>query len=269
MKNPKKTYQSRLSFEISLSEKALRLLGEKRADEALNTIDEALEDENTHINWNVKGLIYDFKKEYKKAVECFDNAIKIKETPEILINKANALYKWAKITYFPEGNLDNAMNLIDDAIATLPDGEDSSEMWFLKGEIYQSLENPVDARKCFLKAEKRLDELEILESELAQFEKYRNDTLINIVGFDFYRGLEVFSPGKTFRLVKDDKNEHDPDAVAVVDEGETVGYAANSDYTRIFDVSGASDIKNRIGEASTAEVILIFQNEFVIAKVNF
>ncbi|MBQ6100249.1 MAG: hypothetical protein IJL02_10375 [Methanobrevibacter sp.] len=264
------TYQSKLAVETSPADKALRLLDEKRFDDALDVIDDGIKKEKNNPGfWNIKGLIFDSKKDYENAVECFNKSLKISDDSEILLNRANSLYKWAKITFFPEGNLSKAMDLIDEALESLPEGEDSSELWFLKGEIYQGEENNIQARKCFLKAEGRIAELEELENELNQFEKYSGETLINITGTNFYKGLEPFTPNAVFKLIKDTENEHDRDAIAVMDDSQIVGYVANSDYTVRFDVESASKIKNRIRDTSTVEVLFIFQNEYVIGRVIF
>lgn len=257
------TYQSKLFVETKPIDRALRLIDDGKFKEALDLI----EDDTSSEALNVKGIIFENLGDYEKSVECFKKAENISGEDKFRLNRANCLYRWAKVTYFPEGNLDRAMDLIDEALESLPEGEDSSEFWFLKGEIYQSLENLLEARKCFLKAEGRLQELKILEDELSLFEKYGDETLINITGTGFYRGLEPFSENAKFRLVRDLENEHDPDAIAVMDGSEIVGYVANSDYTLIFDVKSASDIKNMIGESSVARVIFVFQNEYVIARV--
>ena len=68
-------------------------------------------------------------------------------------------------------------------------------------------------------------------------------------------------------MVKDEDNEHDPDAIAVVNNGETVGYVANNPYTLIDEVKSASDIKNSISDNQKAEILFIYLGEYVIAKL--
>ena len=263
-----KTYQSTLQVERKPKdelEDARNLLKKAEYRKAL----ESIEDLSSFDAYVLKADLHSRLKDYKGAVECLDAALSLKDDKEILQKKADALYMWAKLAYFPDGNFDLALDLVDRALEILPQGDDSAEAWFLKGEIYQSMELHIDARRCFLKAENRLEELEVLESQLAKFEQYSSDTLINITGIDFYRGMEPFSQGGLLDLACDEQNEHDPDAVAVILDGETVGYVANSEYTLINDVKSASDIKGKIGDKSKAEVLFIFQNEFVIARVIF
>lgn len=261
-----KTYQSTLQVETKpkdVLEDARNLLKKHDCDKAF----ELIENDDSFEAFALKADIMLEKKDYENAVMYIDRALEIKGDDELLARKADALYRWAKIAYFPDCNYDKAMDLINQALDISGDGEDALEYWFLKGEIYQSQEMHIDARRCFLKAENRLEELEILESELDVFKAHSRDILINVTGVNFYRGLAPFSRGTVLDLVADPDNEHDPDAVACFLDGEIVGYVANSEYTLINDVKSASEIKSRIGEESKAEVLLIFQNEFVIARL--
>lgn len=263
-----KTYQSTLQVETKPNdtlEDARNLIKKAQYEKAFDLIegDDSLE------ALKLKAEIMLEKKDYKKAVGYLDDALNLEDDEDALAKKADALYRWAKIAYFPDGNLDLAMDLINRVLDIDSESDEALEYWFLKGEIYQSQEMHIDARRCFLKAEKRLEELEMLESELALFDKHRNDTLINVTGISFYKGLEPFKQGTILDLVVEDDNEHDPDAVACILDGEVVGYVANSEYTLINDVRGASDIRKDIGVDSRAEVLFVFQNEFVIAKVIF
>ena len=262
-----KTYQSTLQVETKpkdVLEDARNLMKRAEYDKAYDLI----EDDSSIEALKLKSDILVSLKDYKKALKCLDDAIAIDDNDDLQKRKAEVLYRWAKVTYFPEANFYRALNLIEKALEIIPDGDDSLEYWFLKGEILQSLESHVEARKCFLIAEERLDELQILENELEIFEAHKNDVLINVTGTNFYQGLEVFKKGTVLRLERDEQNEHDPDAIACHIGDEIVGYVANSEYTLINDVKSASDIRGMVTENTTAEVLLIFQNEFVIAKVN-
>ena len=107
----------------------------------------------------------------------------------------------------------------------------------------------------------RLNELEAQIDYLANTE----DTLINIVGSNFYE----FTPksGDIIDLIKEEDNEHDPDAVKVLLDGETVGYVANNPYTLIDEVNSATKIKNMISDNQKAEILFIYLGEYVIAKL--
>ena len=91
------------------------------------------------------------------------------------------------------------------------------------------------------------------------------DTLINIVGCDFYGYTPV--SGNIVNLVRDEENEHDSDAIAVLVNEKTVGYVANSDYTLIDEVKSASNIKNQISDDQKAKILFIYLGEYVVAKI--
>lgn len=263
-----KTYQSTLQVETKPKdalEDAKNLIKKAQYDKTFDLI----ENNNSFEALKLKAEIKVNLKDYKSAVKYLDDALNLKNDDEVLTRKADTLYKWAKVTYFPECNFDLALDLVNQALDIDPESDESLEYWFLKGEIFQSQERHIDARRCFLKAENRLEELEVLESELELFETHKNDTIINVTGINFYKGLNPFEIGTILDLKKDTENEHDPDAIACLLDDEIVGYVANSEYTLINDVKGASDIKNKVNDGSKAEVIFIFQNQFVIARVLF
>lgn len=262
------TYQSTLEVRRKPKDEFSRALELKDKSDFKHAL-ELVENIDSFEALKLKGEIHVNLKDFEKSVECFDRALELKEDDDLIVKKVDALYKWAKVSYFPDGDYDKALRLADQALEIVPKSVEASEIWFLKGEIHQSLDQHIDARRCFLKAENRQEEYKALESELDMFEAHRQDVLINITGVNFYRGLVPFKHGETFNLIRDADNEHDPDAIAVVKDDEIVGYVANSEYTLINDVRSASQIKADLKDGSTAEVLFIFQNEFVISRVRF
>lgn len=252
------------TFKVPKTSRVEHLINEKKYDEALREIDQLLKDDCSYTNLNFKGVILNRLSRYSEAIECFDNAYCLEQSEEIRINKAQSLYDWAKITFFPEGNYDKALQLINDSLDVLPESCDASEHYFLKAEILEALEELVESHKCYLIAYKEFDKLNEFESQI-EYLNSTTDTLINIVGSDFYN----FTPqsGLVVSLIKDLENEHDPDAIAVVVDGKTVGYVANSDYTLIEEVNSASDIKNSISDDQKAEILFIYFGEHIIAKL--
>lgn len=113
-------------------------------------------------------------------------------------------------------------------------------------------------------AEGFTDEIRELDSQV-EFLKSSTDTLINITGTRFYFGMEPFEKGVVVDLIKENDNEHDPDAIRVEIEGETVGYVANNEYTLIDNVKSATEIRKL--KLSKAEVMLIYLDEYVIARL--
>ena len=117
-------------------DKALKLNENGQYAKALDVIN-SIKYQN-YRSYNAKGLILSNLSEFSQAIECFDIAISLNDLDEIKANKANALYKWSKITFFPEMNYIKSMKLIDKALETLPDSEDPAEFWFLKAEILEA-----------------------------------------------------------------------------------------------------------------------------------
>lgn len=251
-------------FKVSDTPKIDYLIKEKRFSEALSEINRLLKTDYNYSNLNIKGIILESLGEFEESIECFDNALELHQSDDIKLNKANCLYEWAKVTFFPQADYDNALRLIDCGIENIPDGEDPSEFYFLKAEILEGLDQLVEAHKCYLTAYKEFDRLKEFEAQ-CDYLNSTSDTLINIVGSDFYN----FTPqtGDVLSLVKDEDNEHDRDAVAVVDKGKIVGYVANNHYTLIDEVKSASDIRNMIVDGQKVEVLFIYLGEYVIAKL--
>ena len=204
------SYQSKLDIKTSkyLASDALRLLKQNKLEEALDLCKKALREDKTNCHFlNIEGLILNNLEEFEKAVESFDKALKINNSDEIRLNKANTLYNWAKKLHFPDYNNKKALDIIDEAIGLLNSEDDASEFFFLKAEIYEGLEDNIEARKYFLMAENRLDELKDLQTHLDSFKNYSEDTLINITGYTFYKGLKVFENGTVVTLIKEPQNE--------------------------------------------------------------
>ena len=252
--------------EIPKSEKALKLKEEGKLKEALRIIDDALnENPNDFRNWNAKALILDSLSEYEKAIECFDNALKLNNSDFIKKDKANTLYNFAKVTFFPEGDYEKAMNLIDYALDNLPEDEDASEYLFLKAEIYESMGMPMETRVYYLKAEGEFEKANQLSAQM-EFIKNSDDVLITVSGTNFFKGLNPFENGRIFNLVKQPDNEHDRDAIAIFSADEQVGFVANSQYTLIDGVKSASEIKF-IDDNQKAEVVFVFFDRYVIMRL--
>ncbi len=251
-------------FKVSNTPKIDLLIKEKRFEEALDVINNLLKTDSNDINWNLKGIILNNLSEFEESIKCFDNALSLNSSRAIQLNKAKCLYDFAKITFFPNADYEKALSLIDDALNTIPSDEDSSEYYFLKAEIYEAMNQLDESYKCYLIAYKEFDKLNEFESQKKYLES-TNDTLINVVGIDFYN----YSPnvGDIVDLVKDEDNEHDCDAVAVVVNNETRGYVANNEYTLIEEVKSASDIKNQINDNQKAEILFVYMGEYVIAKL--
>ena len=252
--------------EISKSEKALKMKDEGKLKEALDIIDEVLkEDSGDFQNWNAKALILDGLSDYENSIECFDKALKLNDSDFIRKGKANTLYNYSKVTFFPDADYGKAMILIDDALECLPDGEDPSEYYFLKAEIFESMGQPIETKIYYLKAEGEFEKAEVISSQL-EFLRNGEDVLITVSGTNFFKGTDPFKEGVIVNLVKEPDNEHDGDAIAVFLDDEQIGYVANSPYTLVDGVKSDSEIKS-IGNNQKAEVLFNFLERFVILRI--
>ena len=251
-------------FRVSYTSRIDNLISEERFEDALIEIEALLKTDSSAVNWNCKGIVLDRLSRYEESVRCFDMALGMNPSDEILLNKANALYDWAKVMFFPEGDYEMALRLIDCGLDALPQSEDASEFYFLKAEILEATNQLRQSHKFYLMAYKEFDRLNEFEAQCDYLENTGN-TLINIVGASFYE----FSPkpGDILTLIRDDENEHDRDAVAVIADNEKVGYVANNPYTLIDEVKSATDIRNIIEDGQQAEILFIYLGEYVIAKL--
>lgn len=251
-------------FKVSQTPDIDYLIKEEKYSEALREVNKLLDSDSSWDNWNLKGIILTHMSDFKEAVSCFNKALELNSNDEIKINMANAYYSWAKITFFPEGNCEEGLYLINKALEILPDDEDSGEYYFLKAEILEGLNQLDEAHKNYLIAHKEFERLKEFEIQ-RDYLKNSKDNLINITGCSFYNYNP--HPGEILSLIKDSENEHDPDAVKAVLNDETVGYVANSEYTLIDEVKSASDIINLISDDSKAEIKFIYLGEYVISKL--
>lgn len=110
---------------------------------------------------------------------------------------------------------------------------------------------------------KKYDKVEKAEKLLKKLTPYH--TYINITGTGYYRSFAPFKEGTIVDLIREQDNPHDPHAIRVEINGETVGYVANREYTLIREVKSASWIRNLW--ATQAEVMFILLDEWVIAKL--
>ena len=93
-------HQSR--FKVSKTPKIDYLIKEKRFDDALDEINSLLKTDFGVDNLKLKGIILNHLSRYEESCECFDEAFNLNPLPEIHDLKSNALYDWAKVTFFPE-----------------------------------------------------------------------------------------------------------------------------------------------------------------------
>lgn len=247
-----------------LYREACRLNDEKRYNEALTFINVAIENENTNYKYHDhKGTILENLNRYDEARQAYDDALEINDNDAVNENKARMLYKWANSL----NDKERALDLITEAIEILPLSVRDTyfeKFWYLRGSILDCLGRKIESRRCYLIAEGMTDELNELDCQVDLLLNSK-DTLINITGTRFYFGMEPFKKGVTLNLIKENDNEHDPDAIRVEIEGETVGYVANNDHTLIENVKSASEIRSM--NPKSAEVVMIYMDDYIIARI--
>lgn len=93
------------------------------------------------------------------------------------------------------------------------------------------------------------------------------DTFITITGLNHYLGTNPFRVGRLVKLIKEEDNPHDSDAIRIVMPYlDTVGYVANSVYTVYQGTLSASRIYERTEETAYAQVMFITRSS-VIARL--
>lgn len=260
---PKSDFNQSSVADVLYSE-ASRLNREKRYKEALTLVNVAVENDDAVFEYHIKkGEILENLGRFSESRKAYERALEFKDCDEAYENMARMLYKWANSL----NDKDKALKLIEEAILVLPQSCEEKyheRFWYLKGSILDCLSMPLESRRAYLIAEGFTDEIKELDTQ-AEYLNSSKDTLINITGTQFYFGLDPFKKGIVVDLIKEDDNEHDPDAIRVEIEGETVGYVANNVHTLIDNVRGATEIKKM--NPKRAEVMLIYMDAYVIARL--
>lgn len=264
---PPQTVDPNVSRARRLADEAYELQEADRFDEALVLINRALElDSNNFNNWNVKAIIIDNSGHPEDALEFYDRALAIRPTNVVKKNKAQCLYRIARIKNALRQSPERSLEIINDALKLLPDDDGRDDYIRMKGRILQSLDRQIQAWKCFLLADGMTDRIVQLEEQEKTIKNTRQP-LINITGTQFYKGCGILKEGIVVDLIKEPENERDSNAIRVELNGETVGYVANSPYTLIDGLKSARQIQDRFTEKARAKFLFRFMDEFNVAKL--
>ena len=174
-------------------------------------------------NWNKKAIILDFMARYEEAEKCYDTSLGLSSSNLVFDNKARMLRYWA-------GNLIEESKKKPDGLATL----------------YEALKinrRAIDA----LPGDKS-------EEDIKNYFNQR-DTIEFYIDYFYRTGINL-SAGMALKLVREQENEFDRDAIAVYAKGEKIGYVANSEYTKYERTSSASELKNEIQSVAQAEYVV-------------
>ena len=258
-REPKETLEAK-----SLSDEAWRLEGEGRYRQALELINQAIEKFPYNANhFNRKAIILEDLNMPEEALDVYDKALSFGPDRVIQANKAGCMLSILE-SKRPNTFTHADLNLINEALKTLPKDENNYPYLQMKGNILEELGEPVNARICYYLSNKMYDKVDETEKEL-RILKSSTETFINITGTNHYQNFRPFRQGTIVDLVREPENKYDKDAIRVEINGENVGYVANSDYTLIDEVKSATEIKDM---ASTkAEVLFLLVETYVIAKL--
>ena len=93
------------------------------------------------------------------------------------------------------------------------------------------------------------------------------NTFVTITGVRNYYGMKPFRVGKIFRIVKEDDNEYDEEAIrAELPMIDTIGYVANSTSTVYAGTVSAGRLYDKIDDYAYAQTMFITHSS-VIALV--
>ena len=251
----------------NLCEAAWRVyLDDRMIDEALILIDSAIE---LHPAcpaeyYNTKAIILDGGFRYDEALKCYDKALSKERSNETFLeNKAGCIREKLKRRLLLGKTRNEDLDMINEALKTLPKSCDSGDYLTTKGDILSRLGEPVKARICYALAAREYDKVDEAERHLKGLKP--TESYINITGTQHYRNFAPLKEGTIVDLIKERDNPHDRYAIRVEIDGETVGYVANSEYTLIKEVKSAMDLK--YVKLSKAEVQFILFDEWIIAKL--
>lgn len=226
-----------------LSDKAWRLENEGMFEDALDLINQAI-DINPHDanHFNRKAIILQDMRQYDYALDSYDRALSVKSDGTIRANKADCILSKLEAKRFRAKFTYRDLDLINEALKTLPQRENNYHYLQMKGKILENLGEPVKAKICYRLSGKLFDEVDEAERQL-KFIKNSKDTFIIIAGTKFYENPKI-PEGAILNLIKEPENVHDSNAIRVELNGETIGYVANSPRTLIKEVRSATDIRN-------------------------
>jgi len=252
----------------NLRKQAWDLREQERFSEALVMINRAIELDGSNYNYyNVKAIILEDLRRYDEALRNYDTALRMRNSQTVKNNKARLLESMAIYERYRESNFNRALDLINEALKITNDETDRPNFLRRKADILNLLGKKVDYKICIYLANGMYDKVDETEMQTKIIEE-STDTLICIAGRNFYAHQKIpLTAGVKVDLVREPTNEHDPDAIRVEVDGNTVGYVANSSYTLIDRAKSATDIKSIVKENQRAEILFVYLDEYTVARL--
>ena len=250
-----------------LRAEAWALREDGRFREALDKINEALECSGSWQLLNVKAIILEDLGDDEGAMRFYDMALRQSNAQYVKDNKARLLERIAWSAKYSD-DLPRALDMVNQALKLTGDEEDRKTFFGTKRNILSLMGRRREAYVCNMLANGLPEKVDEFESQ-SKILKEAEGTLICIAGRQHYSNSAPTNGGAVVDLIKEPDNEHDGDAIRVEFQGSTVGYVANSPYTKIDEAKSASEIKNLFEERTKAKILFVFMQEYLVGEVIF
>ena len=255
----------RVSKSDNLRREAWNLRENGRLQEALDTINDALEYSNHWRILNVKAIILEDLNKYDEALRFYDMALSQANAQFVRDNKARLLERMAWQDRY-SGNLQEALDKVNMALKLTGDDDDRCAFFRTKADILALMGKRRETYVCYMLADRQYDKVDEFERQSRILESAKN-TLVCIAGRRYYGYTAPTDEGAIVELVKEPENDHDSDAIRVEFQGKIVGYVANSPHTMIDEAKSASEIQNQFEERSRARILFVFMRDYLIAEL--
>jgi len=104
---------------------------------------------------------------------------------------------------------------------------------------------------------------------ICRLEEFMKKQYITITGMSHYYGLNPFSVGKEIKCVKEPNNPYDNEAIkAVMKSIGTVGYVANTPYSKATGTVGAGGIACKVKKKFKVKVLFITSSKVICEVVD-
>lgn len=210
-------------------------------------------------SWNRKAIILEYQEKYSLSEECYERSLEIAKNDVVYDNLARMLLGW---TY---KLIENGKNSRDESYFDLAEEKIRKAIDIVSRP--QSSENPE-------KYQNKLDSLNYYRQHVRKYLKnietlksYDKDELFTIAGMRYYDIIPL-TQGLPLRLVKEQDNEYDRDAIAIYADDKKIGYVANQEYTSYEKTSKASELKSKIPDEAHGEYLMFLDKDlFYIGRI--
>ncbi len=267
----------------SYYQKAKKLMDDGRYLESIEYIDKALETSKSSFYIMAKAKAYYYAGMYDKALPLFKQSISSYHRIDDYV-----IFEWIGDTLNELNRFDEAIEAYKEAIDIINEEYERS-INFFKSERWMGYERI--ERACDSALEEKNERLSNVKERISYSNKLKThpnkkkptisakssfegqkefltsvgkQNLITITGTHFYDNPK-FEKGMKFKLVKEEDNKFDSDAIAVYLNDVKVGYVANNDYTACYLTSKASDVQIR--DITYAEYMLEYCYCYHIAEI--